>query len=890
MKFILLILAVFLSPALYAQSQAGIEDMLIEGNFQEALGAIEKEMANASGDAAFMLRVMKSEALIRAGRFDEAEKLLRSLEAPGLNESQNALLKTNLGFLYLNRGRNDLAGENLKEAQAAWERSGKMQTLEAAQTQSHLGNLFRATGKYTEAEEHLSMALMTREKLLPQTHELIAASLNDLGLLYSFFDPDKALTHYEKALATYEQLHGKNHPKIAIANTNTGYIYSQMELFGDAINNFETALAIWNNVYPNAHPSKGFVLFSLGQTNLKMKNAAAAREYFLKSLKVYQESYNGKHPEIARVYNALGNLDQSETKFASALQNYQKGIIANHASFASAGLDHNPGVREFYDGNVLLYSLLNKAQVLELQYFRKTLRFEELLLAIRTLQSCDTLIDHLRQQTRNESDKITLGGIASEVYGDGVRISAEAAAAAFRKKPFYEQAFYFAEKSKAAVLLGAIADANAKSFAGIPPSLLEEEKHLKAALALVAQKLAQVPEKNEEQYLRQTFYELNRNYEMFSRKLEKEFPAYYNLKYNATAPTTGQLQAKLGAGSVLLSYFTDEKNNRLYIFKIDSRGLSIEESALPADFERNLIGLRNGLYYSDQSTYTKAASALSKVLVPALPQSAKDLIIIPNARLGTIPFETLLTSEPRPDDTYRTLPYLVNRFAIRYEFSSGLIIQKGMRKKVELPSILLCAPVTFSGNGSFADLPATESEVTDISNLFASRKYNTNLLLRSNADETVIKNEDLKKYSLLHFATHGVVDEKNPELSRIFLNSVNSSEDGTLYAGEIYNLELNANLVTLSACQTGLGKISKGEGVIGLSRALVFAGARNCLVSFWKVADESTATLMKDYYGLLLDRNESNYSATLQQAKRNLIAGEKYSAPFYWAPFILIGF
>ena len=79
MKFILLILAVFLSPALYAQSQAGIEDMLIEGNFQEALGAIEKEMANASGDAAFILRVMKSEALIRAGRFDEAEKLLRSL-------------------------------------------------------------------------------------------------------------------------------------------------------------------------------------------------------------------------------------------------------------------------------------------------------------------------------------------------------------------------------------------------------------------------------------------------------------------------------------------------------------------------------------------------------------------------------------------------------------------------------------------------------------------------------------------------------------------------------------------------------------------------------------------------------------------------------------------
>jgi CHAT domain-containing protein len=142
----------------------------------------------------------------------------------------------------------------------------------------------------------------------------------------------------------------------------------------------------------------------------------------------------------------------------------------------------------------------------------------------------------------------------------------------------------------------------------------------------------------------------------------------------------------------------------------------------------------------------------------------------------------------------------------------------------------------------------------------------------------------------LHFATHGVVDEKNPELSRIQLNAGVESEDGVLYAGEIYNLELNANLVTLSACQTGLGKISKGEGVIGLSRALVFAGARNCMVSFWKVADESTAQLMKNYYSILLNSPGHNYSATLQRAKLDLISEDRYASPFYWAPFILIGY
>jgi CHAT domain-containing protein len=891
MKTTVVIILLVLPALLLAQPSGNIDALLIEGDFQNALLQIEERLATATPDDAYVLLNKKAEALTRAGKFDEAEKVLREISSTSLSDYQGGLIKTNFGYLHLNRGRNDLALENLKDALNAWDRCNKMQSLEAAQTQAHLGNLFRSTGQYAEAEQQLNMALLTRQKILSEQHELIAASMNDLGLLYSQFDPDRALTYYEKALAIYEQLHGKNHPKIAITNTNTGYIYTKMELFGDAINNFEAALSVWNSVYPGPHPSKGFVLFSLGQTNEKMKNLEAAREYYLQAVKIYQDSYTGKHPEIARVYNALGNLDQAENKFTTALQYYQAAMTANHPSFRSADITVNPNVKEFYDGNVLLYSLMNKAQVLELNYYRRSLRFKELLLALRTLRSCDTLIDHLRQQTRNESDKIALGGIATEVYADGVRISSGAAVAAWNKNTFRELAFYFAEKSKAAVLLGAITDANAKSFAGIPASLLEEEKRLKAALALVAQKLAQVPTLEEEQYLRQTFYELNRSYEIFSKNLETEFPAYYNLKYNSAAATIPQLKQRLDERSLLISYFTDEKNNRLYIFKVTRSGLDVEEKALPEKFERNLAGLRNSLFFSDLSTYRKSASALSAVLIPKISSRISDLIIIPDAKLGTIPFETLFTADATNEHTFQTLPYLIDHYSIRYEFSSGLIMQKGMRKNRESPSILLCAPVTFQSSGDFSDLPATEAEVTDISEIFANRNYDANLLLRGEAVESNIKTQDLKKYSLVHFATHGVVDEKNPELSRIFLYANNTgSEDGTLYTGEIYNLELNADLVTLSACQTGLGKISKGEGVIGLSRALVFAGARSCLVSFWKVADESTALLMKHYYTILLQKGDYNYSATLQQAKKKLIHSDNYSAPFYWAPFILIGF
>jgi CHAT domain-containing protein len=219
------------------------------------------------------------------------------------------------------------------------------------------------------------------------------------------------------------------------------------------------------------------------------------------------------------------------------------------------------------------------------------------------------------------------------------------------------------------------------------------------------------------------------------------------------------------------------------------------------------------------------------------------------------------------------------------------MLEKSRQKQTSTSaSIFLCAPVTFPEKDNLPDLPGTESEVTSIANLFAGKNLGKALYTNQHADEALVKSGQLKNYSLLHFATHGIVDEKDPELSRIYLQPGENAEDGNLFAGEIYNLELNANLVTLSACQTGLGKISKGEGVIGLSRALVYAGARNVIVSFWSVADESTSELMKDFYRQLLENSSHGYSKDLRKAKLNLMRSEKYNAPYYWAPFILIGY
>jgi tetratricopeptide (TPR) repeat protein len=868
------------------------DSLLLNSEYEAALKLLNANSSTSDPATRYIVENKKAEALTRLGKFDEAEKILNALNG-NISPDLQGITKTNLGFLYLNQGRNDRALETLQQAIHDFEKANKGSGLEAAQAMTYLGLVYKSTGKHAQAEEQLLMALSLRQRLLKGDHELIAASYNDLGFAYGEIDNDKALDYYEKALTIYQKLHGKEHPKIAIASTNIGFTYRALILYGDAVNNLETALKIWEKVYTRPHPSKAFVLLNLGKTYLAMGDKKAALGYYDKALAMYKSSYGNKHPEIAAVLNEIGALDLDAEEFGRALTTYQDALRANVPDFESNDLAVNPSLEVFYHGNVLLYSLLGKARVFEARHLQKSLKFSDLDLALETLQRCDALIDKLRQQSTNESDKISLGVVANEVYANGVRMAHEAAAVALHKKKYRELAFYFAEKSKSAVLLEAISDSDAKSFAGIPAPLLEEEKVLKSAIAMTAQKLAQKPSADEEKYLRETAFSLNRSYEGFVKKLETQFPGYFNLKFNAASPSIGQLQQLLDDQTALLSYFLDETNdnNRLYIFQITRKSYKIIDHAVPAEFDKYITGLRNGLYFNVLGPYATAARNLFKLLIPTLPRRIKDLVILPTGRLGTLPFETLLTKKTAvTQSSFAGLPYLIKQYQVRYEFSAGLLLQKTKQAGTRAPSIFLCAPIRFPDNDNLNELPATESEVKEISALFASKKIDNVIYTGKDASEDIVKGSGLKKYSLLHFATHGIVDENDPQLSRIFLQSASGAEDGHLFAGEIYNLEMDASLVTLSACQTGLGKISKGEGVIGLSRALVYAGAKNIMVSFWSVADESTSELMKKFYQQMLEKPAAGYSSNLREAKLALLATEKYAAPYYWAPFILIGF
>ncbi|MBA3804577.1 MAG: CHAT domain-containing protein [Acidobacteria bacterium] len=335
---------------------------------------------------------------------------------------------------------------------------------------------------------------------------------------------------------------------------------------------------------------------------------------------------------------------------------------------------------------------------------------------------------------------------------------------------------------------------------------------------------------------------------------------------------------------------------------------------------------------SAAAAFATASSALYKTVVE--PASAligdKRLLIVADGALNYVPFEALITAPGGAD--YSAMPYLVKTNEIVYAPSASVVAV--IRKQAVKPTgknVLLVADPVFNSNDprskgapaapagdgdtrglglasaltdvagtpanqtpatglQLARLTGTRTEAEEIAKLTRASGGTADVWLDLQANEQSVQTKDLKNYRIMHVATHGLLNAERPQFTGLVLSLVgNKSGDGFLRTDEVFNLKLGAPLVMLSACETGLGKEKKGEGVIGLTRAFMYAGAPTVGVSLWSVADRSTAELMTDLYKRMLTGQGMPAVAAKRAAQQSMITGKKYSAPFYWAPFVLVG-
>lgn len=793
--------------------------------------------------------------------------------------AQNSLIKK--GQEYLKSGRNDLALETLTLAERNLTSSDD---LNAAECYNTLGTVFWLNENRKTAMDYYEKALSIRKDKLEAGDPLIADIYLNIGDIFLKDEFLQAIIYFEKALEIYKKAYGENHPKVALCYTNLAFAYRFQGNYRDALTYLNQTMKIWEDTYQEDHPNKALTISNKGRILEGQGIYDEALKLQQEALQQYLALYGDKHPEVANTYWLIGSVQTKQHKYVEALESFQKSIYANLYDQQYTTIYDLPEIRNCYNPDYLLSSLQYKAQTLEALHFEKTLKPRDIRVALETYKKCDEVITDIRQQRLSEADKIRIGGIASEVYDDGIRIALYLSGKTFKKDKYNELAFTFCERSKSATLLEAINETNAKHFAGIPNHLITMEDSLKAEISWLEKELAK-PNNDSERY-KERLFNYQQSYRAFISQLEKEYPSYYQLKYEKREISVAEIQQELPPRAAMLSYFIGE--NAVYVFYISNKGMEVH--SYPT--ERNLFqissGLRNSIKYHIEKGFQESAYTLYQQLIPPIGKEIYQLIILPDGILGTIPFETFITQNPLENKPH----YLIEDYAISYDYAASLYISRlsSVSKDIPISGIFLSAPVSFDRNDmKMPALPGSEEEVQQIRYLFLSGKDKPTVCLNEKASEASLKSGKLQNYKYLHFATHGIVNESKPELSRIFL-SPDEEEDGSLYSGEIYNLNINADLVTLSACETGLGKVEKGEGIVGLSRSLMYAGAKNLIVSLWQVADASTSQLMIDFYTQHLYHSNNNiFSDDLRKAKLNFIKGSQFQDPYYWAPFVLIG-
>jgi CHAT domain-containing protein len=313
---------------------------------------------------------------------------------------------------------------------------------------------------------------------------------------------------------------------------------------------------------------------------------------------------------------------------------------------------------------------------------------------------------------------------------------------------------------------------------------------------------------------------------------------------------------------------------------------------------------RRAISGRDGVSYAQTGHDLYQLLLAPVESrtNGKDLIIIPDGPLSVVPFDALLERRVNPQgDSGGALPYVLRDHAVSYAYSATVLLQ-GLRRNIERPADAFVgfAPgfaETADRAQSVRPLPASRQEVTNVREMFDDRAgffggwFSDRSRIYVGADATAgrVKSAGLERYRYVHLATHAVVDENHPALSRLLFAAENGSADyGVLTLGDVYNLRLTADLVVLSACDTGRGEIARGEGIIGLTRGFLYAGASSLLVSLWPVSDEATARLMLDFYTELL-KGQTKARALREAKLRSLTRNPEHAKPFYWSSFVLVG-
>ena len=831
----------------------------------------------------------------RKGNFYKSVKSLEHIiqfvkETSGEKDPFNLVYYVNLGY---NLKRMGQYSESLKYFFKAIDLADELGFEEIHHTNlsayTNIGDVYNFRSNYQEAHTYYKKAYNLYVEKFGKNHPKTLRVAEGIASMLSKIDGKQlvALKMLESIQATYLEKYGKESGQIAKNITAIGNIYFDIGEVEKAISALEASVEIRKKVYGENHPTTATGIRLLASSYLKNKQYKEAEITFEKGLSIYSSLpevlsdrtilFNG----LATIYKEKGNIKKANEYLDSA--------------FVSNGFRANQPIYEQIEDLPLFITTLK----LKLENIDKCFQrngsiecFENLDHNIHLLQE---VVTYVRSGAVENRSKQTVEYQLSEVY----TLSAHLMNDLFQKtnKPeYFEQSLALADAVKNAILLSKLQFDNLKSFADVPLEMIEQEQLLRSELFSLERGLSKA-EADKAQIIEDQLFEKRTALYDLNEVFKQKYPAFFDLKHQNKGVRFDQIQdhiLKEKQALILIDVNPKEvliycvSKNDFFTNKFPTKEIESDLSALQevADIELE------DFLKSSHSIYEKLLHPILK----KLPATINNLIIVPDEKYTYFPFESLVVKSSTGDSKY-----LFENYAISYAYSTALLVENYKRGNGNRNGLLAVAPVY--KNDVFADqlesdkalaklvrsgnyhLPGALEEAGMIAEISKGKT-----LLNEKATEATFK-KSAGNFSALHLSMHAIMDETDPMNSRLlFYKDSTTNDDGMLHAHELYELDLNAELVVLSACNTGQGQILYGEGVMSISRAFAYAGVPSTIMSLWKVPDESTSKIMISFYEHL--KAGKTKSEALRNAKldyfHSVIAPEQRH-PYYWAGFILSG-
>jgi CHAT domain-containing protein len=561
--------------------------------------------------------------------------------------------------------------------------------------------------------------------------------------------------------------------------------------------------------------------------------------------------------DLARDFVKRDTKPAGRYKFAAEYRHFKAAsqVIVSGFIFARSlyELGHLEKSKEFYDSLLAYPQIVSNGDVYWILLFDRGRIFEaqgNRAGAIELYKRAIEIIEEQRASIKSEAGKIGFVGDKQAVYRSLIlSLFAEERCA---------EAFEYVERSKARALVDLLA--SKRDFVHKAGTRSEEVKSTLTALAGVQVRVRDATAGTQE-ISRTRGLILNAK-----KKLSTQAPELASL-VAVTSMRSGEIQSQLAEDEILVEYYRHGEDLVSFVvtrdavqgFKLVGRGLADEIAAF-----------RNRIADPKSEAYMAVAQGLYGRLFKPFEDAMKheSLLIVPHGPLHYLPFNALHTGEE----------YLIERYRIRVLPSASVMRFLRARETTGRAKNLMAIGNPDLGDPEM-DLAFAQEEAISISRMWPE----TTVLLRKEATETLVKKK-AGGFGRLHFATHGQFDEQNPLNASGLQLAADRENDGFLSAGELYTLNLNADLVTLSACETAMGKIANGDDVIGLTRGFLYAGVNSIVSSLWSVDDRATQDLMLEFYRRMQTTSTLN---ALREAQ--LATMRQYHHPFYWASFQLVG-